>query len=75
MSTWDRLRAALRRETKDVQEALSDFEARTHATLDEKERLLKASPSEKMAMEQNKARALDDQLEALKRRIDGDAQK
>ena len=75
MSTWDRLRAALRRETKDVQEALSDFEARTNATLDEKERLLKASPSEKMAMEQNNARALDDQLEALKRRIDGDAQK
>jgi len=75
VSTWDRLPAALRRETKDVQAALSDFESRTNATLDEKERLLQASPSEKMAMEQAKARALDDQFEALRRKVDGDAQK
>ena len=75
VGTWDRLRAALRRETKDVQAALSDLESRTNATLDEKERMLQASPSEKMAMEQAKARALDDQFEALRRKVDGDAQK
>jgi hypothetical protein len=73
VGTWDRLRAALRRETKDVQAALSQLEARTNATLDEKERGLRASPSEKMATEQAKTKALDDQFEALRRRIDRDA--
>ena len=75
VSNWDRLRAALRREKRDIDAALSDFESRTNATLDDKERELKASPSEKMATEQAKAQALDDQFQALRRRIDGDADK
>ena len=71
MSNWDRLRAALRREKRDIDAALSAFETKANATLDDKERELKASPSEKMATEQAKAQALDDQFQALRRRIDG----
>ena len=74
-SNWDRLRAALSREKKDVQAALSDFEASANATLDEKERALRASPAEKMAMEEDKAKEIDDQLEAIRKRIGGDAGK
>src|SRR5688572_1606782 len=46
MSTWDRIRAALRREKRDVDEALEEFEVKANATLDRKERELRATPAE-----------------------------
>ena len=69
MSNWDRLRAALRREKRDIDAALSEFETKANATLDDKERELKASPAEKLAMEQTRAQELDDQFQALRRQI------
>ena len=74
-STWDKLRAALRREKHDVQSAISDFTSRANASLDDRERELRASPAERMAMEQAKAQALDDQFRALRDKIDRDADK
>ena len=75
MSNWDRLRAALRREKRDIGAALSEFETKANATLDDKERELKASPAEKMAMEQARAQELDDQFQALRRQIGGEPKK
>ena len=71
VSTWSRIRAALRQEKKDVDEALDEFKDRANATLDRKERERDASPAEKMAIEADKARAADAEFDALRRRIEG----
>lgn len=71
MSTWDRIRGALRREKRDVDEALADFEVKANAALDRRERELRASPEEKLAMEQERALENDAELEAIRRRIEG----
>lgn len=69
--TWNRIRAALRREKRDFDQAVEEFTARTNATLDRKERELNASPEEKLAMEQDRGRQIDDEFEAVRRRIEG----
>ena len=70
-STWDRIRAALRREKRDLDEAVDEFTIKANATLDQKERELHATPEEKLAMEQAKGDEIDAELEAVRRRIEG----
>jgi len=73
MSTWDRIRAALRREKRDLDDAVNDATARGNATLDRKERELAATPEEKLKIEQDRMAQVDAEFEAAKRRIEGDA--
>ena len=70
-STWDRIRAALRREKRDVDEAIDELTTKGNATLDRKERELTATPEEKLAMEQAKGDEIDAELDAVRRRIEG----
>lgn len=74
MGTWERILAALRREKRDVGEAVEEFEARANAALDQRERELHATPEEKLAIEQERSREIDDELEAVRRRIEGRGQ-
>ena len=71
MGTWDRLLAVLRRESRDVGEAVADLTAKADAALDRRERELRASPSERMEIEQERAAENDAELEAIRRRIEG----
>ena len=71
-STWDRILAALRREKRDVDEAIEEWTTQGNAVLDQKERELTATPEEKLAMEQQKGDEIDAELEAVRRRIEGD---
>ena len=70
-STWDRIRAALRREKRDVDEAIDELTTKGNATLDRKEHELTATPEEKLAMEQAKGDEIDAELDAVRRRIEG----
>lgn len=70
-STWDRIRAALRREKRDIDEAVDELTTKANATLDRKERELLATPEEQMAMEQERSEAIDAELDAVRRRIEG----
>jgi len=72
MSTWDRIRAALRREKRDLDDAVNDATARGNAALDRKELELAATPEEKLSMEQARAAQADADFEAARRRIEGD---
>ena len=69
MSRWTRLRAALRGEKREVHEALAELEGRANSVLDRRERELGATPAEKFAMEQDRARSVDDRLEVIRRQI------
>ena len=70
MSTWERFRKALRREQRDVEEALDEMKDRANAALDEKERERDATPSERLAMQEARAKEADDDLEAIKRKLE-----
>ncbi|HZN13016.1 MAG TPA: hypothetical protein VFB78_02010 [Acidimicrobiales bacterium] len=70
MSTWDRIRAVLRREKRELDDVVGDFKDRANATLDRKEREMNATPEEKFAMEQERAAEVDAELEAVRRRIE-----
>ncbi|HZQ85123.1 MAG TPA: hypothetical protein VFA83_09815 [Acidimicrobiales bacterium] len=71
MSTWDRIRAALRREKRDLDAAIGDATSRGNVALDRRERELTATPEEKLAIEQERAAAVDAEFEAARRRIEG----
>lgn len=71
VSTWGRIQAALRREKADLQEAVEEFQTRAHGVLDQKERELKATPAEKLASEQKRTAQIDDELDAVRKRIEG----
>ena len=71
MSTWDRIKAALRREQRDVEEALDEATARGNEALDRRERELDATPEERLRIEQEKAASADAEYEALRRKIEG----
>lgn len=71
MNTWDRIRAALRREKRDLDEAIDDATARGNAALDKRERELNATPEEKLAIEQERGAEADAAFEAARRRIEG----
>ena len=70
MGTFDRLKAALRREKRDIDEAVDEMTAHGNAVLDKKERELHATPSEKLAIEQDRAKDIDDEIEAIRRRLE-----
>jgi hypothetical protein len=71
MSAWDRIRAVLRREKRELDDVVADATARANAALDKREREMNATPEEKMAIEQERAAEIDAQLEAVRRRIEG----
>jgi hypothetical protein len=70
---WDRVRRALQREKRDIDDALADATRRGNEVLDEKERELAATPEERLAIEQDRTAQVDAEFEALKRQIEGDA--
>ena len=72
-SFWDRVRAVLRREKAELDDALDDAVRRGDAALDARERELHATPAERLRLEQERAAAADAEYEALRRRIEGDA--
>lgn len=72
MSFFDRLKALLRREGEELDDALRDATARGNAALDERERELHATPEERLRIEQERAAAADAEYEALRRKIEGD---
>jgi hypothetical protein len=69
--TWDRLKAALRREKDELDDVVADATVRGNETLDRKEREQAASPAEKLRLEQERAAAADQEFEAMKRKIEG----
>ena len=69
---WDRLRAVFRREKRELDDALADATARGNEALDRRERELHASPEERLAIEQERAAAQDDEYDALRRKIEGE---
>ena len=71
MDIWDRIRAVLRREKRDLDDAVDDFTQRGNAALDRRERELNATPAEKLAIEQERADEIDAELDAVRRRIEG----
>jgi hypothetical protein len=71
MGTWDRIRTALRREKRELDDTVSDAKKRADAALDRKERELHATPAEKLAMEQARGEENDAEFEAIRKRIEG----
>ena len=72
-SFWDRVRAVLRREKAELDDAVEDAVRRGDAALDDRERELRATPEERLRIEQERAAAADAEYEALRDRIEGDA--
>lgn len=72
MSIWQRIRAALRREARDVGDAVHDATERADAALDDRERQLRATPQERLRMEEARAAEGDAAFDELKRRIEHD---
>jgi len=68
---WERIRAALLREKRDVAEAVDEFEERANLALDKRERELHATPEEKIEMEQERGADIDAQFDEVRRRIEG----
>ena len=50
------------------------MKTRANRSLDERERELNATPAEKLALEQQRAAEIDAELDAVRKRIEGDAQ-
>lgn len=70
-SLWDRLRAALGRERREVEAAIEEATARGNAVLDGKERELGATAEERLRIEAERAARQDAEYEALRRKIEG----
>jgi hypothetical protein len=70
VSTWARFRRALRREARDIDETVEEMKGRANAAIEARERALDATPSERLAMEQARAGDIDDEIEAIRRRIE-----
>jgi hypothetical protein len=71
MGVWDRIQAVLRREKRDLDDAVDDLTERGNAALDRRERELHATPEERIAIEQERAEELDAEFEAVRKRIEG----
>jgi hypothetical protein len=69
---WDRVRRALRREQREIADAIEDVTRRGNEVMDEKERELDATPEERLLIAEQRAAQADDEYEALKRKIEGD---
>lgn len=74
MKAWDLIRSLLLREKRDLDEALDEFTTSANASLDARERELRATPEEKLLLEQERLAENDAAFEAVRRRIDGDAE-
>jgi len=74
MGAWDRLRKAFRREKRELDDIVGDANARANAALDRREREHNASPTEKLAMEQERGADVDAEFEAVRNRIEGTQQ-
>jgi hypothetical protein len=72
MSIWDRLRALLGQEAREVEDAIDDATARGNEALDRRARELGATPEEPLAIERERAEPQDAEYEALRRKIEGD---
>lgn len=70
---WARVLAALRRERRDVEEAVDELVASGNAAMDRRERELHATPEERLALEQERAAENDAEIEAIRKRIEGGA--
>jgi hypothetical protein len=68
MTFWDKVRAALKREQRELDHMVSD----ANAVMDRKEREMAATPEEKLALEQQRAAEADAEFERLRQKIDGD---
>jgi hypothetical protein len=71
MSTWTRIRAALRREKRELDDVVGDATSKANAALDRRERELEATPQEKLDLEQARVAENDAEFEALRKRIEG----
>jgi hypothetical protein len=71
VTAWDRLRVLLRREKRELDDVVADATERGNDALERRERELSATPDERLAIEQERAAAQDDEYEALRRRIEG----
>jgi hypothetical protein len=71
MGTWDRIRAALRREKRELDDVVGDATKRADAALSQRERDLTATPAEKLADEQERGADNDADFDALRKRIEG----
>lgn len=71
MGTWDKIRAILRLEKRELDDVIDDVTQRGNAALDRRERELNATPEEKLAIEQGRAEEIDAELDAVRRRIEG----
>jgi hypothetical protein len=71
MGTWDRVRRALRREKRELDDIVGDATARANASLERRERDLAATPAEKLAMEQARADEVDAEFDVVRKRIEG----
>jgi hypothetical protein len=72
VGTWDRIRAALRREKDDLDQAIDEMKTKANSSLDQKERELNATPAEKLVIEQQRAGDIDAELDAVRQRIEGE---
>jgi len=71
MGAWDRVRKAFRREKRELDDIVGDATTRADAALDRKERALEATPTEKLAMEQDRSAEVDAEFDAVRKRIEG----
>ena len=72
MGLWDKIRVALHKEKQDLDEAVDEWTTKGNAALDQRERELDATPIEKLRSEQQRANEIDDELDAIRKRIEGD---
>jgi low affinity Fe/Cu permease len=75
MGLWERIQAALRREKRELDDVVEDATARANAALDERERELRATPEERVAIEQERGEELDAEFDAVRRRIEEEGQR
>jgi hypothetical protein len=71
MGVWDRIMTALRGEKRDLDDLVGDVTARGNAAMDKAERELHATPEEKLEIERERGEAIDDEFDAVRRRIEG----
>ena len=71
MGAWDRMRKAFRKEKRELDDIVGDANARANAALDRRERELDATPTEKLAMEQERGANVDAEFDAVRKRIEG----
>ena len=71
MGAWERIKAALRREKRDVEQAVDEITRRGDEALDRRERELTATPEEKLGLEQQRAEQIDAEFDAVRKRIEG----